>query len=597
MIVSLFITRSCCTASSSHGNDSLINSPKTKDPNKCPRDQDKQWFCFNSTNKAYSCDKVAASGRITCSDAGPVMEVGNCATYDENTRLLSIIKCSNQAEISEYNSSTAPWYIQLPTVLTELNDYMCGPLNRKGLVCSECADGFGPSVTSISFGYRCAKCTNAGYGVLLFLSIKLVPITVLYLVILAFQIRVTSAPMPCFILYAQSVITVYDFEYFQSPLLNSISMKQNGDIDMFAKVIDALYGVFRLEFFHFALPPLCVSSRLKPIHVAFLGYVSILYPILLIFLTWLCVELHGRNFRLLVWLWRPFHRCFVRLRRGWDTKSDIIDVFITFLFLSCSTVLHQMMLILRSEILFTVDASGACSRLLVPSVDRSLTFNDIHFYLLAVPSLIMFFLFILLPPLLLMLYPMKAFQSCLSKCHLNSIALNIFIEKVQSCYKNGVDGERDMRSFSGLYFLLQLFAWIVEALAKAGRYFPRFFLSGILASFTALIIALVRPYKKTHMACLDTLILYNLAVVCFIISLSEQKFPILQILVPIPIVVFTIVLLQRKLVCMLYYFIKLRWKKGSPPNEPTNSATVDSPSPLQPMIHPTSTPLSYGTIQ
>ena len=25
---------------------------------------------------------------------------------------------------------------------------MCGPLNRKGLVCSECANGFGPSVTS-----------------------------------------------------------------------------------------------------------------------------------------------------------------------------------------------------------------------------------------------------------------------------------------------------------------------------------------------------------------------------------------------------------------------------------------------------------------
>ena len=125
IVSQLVITRTCCTASSSHGNDSLINSPETKDPNQCPRDQDQQWFCFNSAYKAYSCDKVAASGKITCSDNGPIMEVGNCATFDENTQLLSIGKCLNQAEIREYNSSTTPWYIQLPTVLTELNIATC----------------------------------------------------------------------------------------------------------------------------------------------------------------------------------------------------------------------------------------------------------------------------------------------------------------------------------------------------------------------------------------------------------------------------------------------------------------------------------------
>ena len=121
-----------------------------------------------------------------------------------------------------------------------MTSYMCGPLNRKGLVCSECADGFGPSVTS--FGYtKCIKCDNEWYRVPLFL--------------------------------------IYEF----------------------------------------------VSVTL---------YISVVYPLFLIFLTWVCIELHGRNFRPLVWLWRPFHRCFVRLRRRWDTKSDIIDVFITFVLLS-----------------------------------------------------------------------------------------------------------------------------------------------------------------------------------------------------------------------------------------------------------------------
>ena len=56
---------------------------------------------------------------------------------------------------------TSSQHILLPRNLSQLNDYMCtcGPLNRKGLVCSECADGFGPSVTS--FGYKCVNCTDA----------------------------------------------------------------------------------------------------------------------------------------------------------------------------------------------------------------------------------------------------------------------------------------------------------------------------------------------------------------------------------------------------------------------------------------------------
>ncbi len=39
-------------------------------------------------------------------------------------------------------------YIQLPNNISELNDFMCGPVNRKGRVCNECIDGFAPSVIS-----------------------------------------------------------------------------------------------------------------------------------------------------------------------------------------------------------------------------------------------------------------------------------------------------------------------------------------------------------------------------------------------------------------------------------------------------------------
>ena len=364
------------------------------------------------------------------------------------------------------------------------------------------------------------------------------------------------------------------------------------------KIVDALYGVFHLQFFHFLLPPFCTSSRLKSIHVASFGYISLFFPLLLIFLTCVCVELHGRNFRPLVWLWRPFHGCFVRLRRGWNTKSDIIDVFTTFVFLSYSTVMHQTIQMISSEALITIDASGMCTFSLVPFVDNSLTYNHVQYYLFVAPSLIIFLVFNILPPLLLILYPLKAFRSCLSKCHLNYITVNIFIEKIHGCYRNGLDGGRDMRSFSGLYFLLQLFACITEAFSKATEYFQPFFLSGVLFSFTALVIALTKPYKKAYMTCLDTLIVFNLAVQCFILSLEEQKLPILQILILIPISIFIIVLLQRKVICKV--FIKIRCKKERVAlqiTEPTDSSTADNSSSIQPLIQPISTILSYSTMQ
>ena len=127
---------------------------------------------------------------------------GSCATFDDDSILVSFTLCPNFLALKSY-SIAKPGHILLPRNLSQLNDYVCGPLNRKG---SECADGFGPSMTS--FGYRCANCTDSWYGMPLFLFLEFVPITVFYLIILVFHISITPAPMPCFIMYAQIITTM-----------------------------------------------------------------------------------------------------------------------------------------------------------------------------------------------------------------------------------------------------------------------------------------------------------------------------------------------------------------------------------------------------
>ena len=96
-----------------------------------------------------------------------------------------------------------PLYIILPNNISKLNDYMCGPMNRKGFLCSECIDRFSPSFTSPDY-MACSNCTASRYyGVPLFILTEIVPITLFYLTFLLFQVNVTSSPMTCYIFYSQ----------------------------------------------------------------------------------------------------------------------------------------------------------------------------------------------------------------------------------------------------------------------------------------------------------------------------------------------------------------------------------------------------------
>ena len=184
---------------------------------------------------------------------------------------------------------------------------------------------------------------------------------------------------------------------------------------------------------------LCKQYRFKFFHLTIFGYVFAFFPTLLNILTWFCVELHDRSFRPLVWLWRLFHRCFVRLRRGCDTKSDIIDAFTTFFFiLSYYKIMYQTMLLVINHIMIHTDQFGGFYHT-YQLVDQSISYGSIHHPTFAVPAP----LCNVLPPLILICDTVKAFRPCI-----------YLSKKVHSCYQNSLDGGRDMRGFSGFYFFL-----------------------------------------------------------------------------------------------------------------------------------------------
>lgn len=526
-------------------------SPTLHQLSECPL-----WYhSYDSSTQNCTC---LPDWLIHCDHEGNAfLDFGHLLSYDEGKKVLSRTIPKNLQLPWKYNITNAG-EVLLPTDLSRLNDYMCAPLNRKGYMCSECIEGFGPSmVSSYTGNLMCCDCSKASgwYGVVLYLSMEFIPLTIFYLLILVFRIRaITSAAMISFIMYCQLLIIAFQDSADSDTPLNLVKYSENVTLRPTSKVFVTLYGVFNLQFFYFAVDPFCVSSRLKSLHIALLGYASAFYPFLLTALIWISFELHDRNFKLLVVLWKPFGRCFARLSRNWSKKSDITDVFAAFFVLSYTKIMYQTLLTLSSDEInnYSLAFKHVPHSSYVLNADSSVTVGSSKYICIVICVVLLFCVFNIFPVVLLALYPFQWFRSALSKCTLNKIAINCainhFVEKFHHSYRDGLDGGRDMRSFSGLHLLLRIMIIIPVLLLKSIFRLEEWFLRGIVLTIAALLVALCRPYKQMCTNILDSLLLFYLAVFCHLLSSNQDCqvlyfVPMMQVLILAPFVILIIVIL------------------------------------------------------
>ena len=154
--------------------------------------------------------------------------------------------------------------------------------------------------------------------------------------------------------------------------------------------------------------------------------------------------------------------------------------------------------------------------------------------------------FSVLPTLLLVLYPIKVFRVCLSKCRLDGLAVTTFVNKFHGCYRDGLDGGCDMRSLSGLYFFIRIFIILLHLMMDL--FIPNIWLSRtLLYSSITLLIAFIKPYKKTYMNFFDTILLANLSVVCLFMSSDYFKTQAIKtyILSLLPVVLITLLVITK----------------------------------------------------
>ena len=208
-----------------------------------------------------------------------------------------------------------------------------------------------------------------------------------------------------------------------------------------------------------------------------------------------------------------------------DTTSGLVNVFASIFLLSFTRVMFQAECLLTYQWIKNYRHKHSADYhylgfTQVVEVDLNMPYGSTEHLLYSIPAGLFCIIFNVLPILLLILYPFKIFRELLSKCRLNGIALYFFVEKFYGCYRNGLDGAKDMRSFAGLYFVTRfaLFLTNTTAVLLDISTFDPYFSRNIVFTVTALIIALFRPYKKMYMNIMDTCLLAYMGIFCHLMS-------------------------------------------------------------------------------
>ena len=401
-------------------------------------------------NSAYSCyDNRSAcsvwshhprSSKCYC---GPSLEGGILCLDDKvylRVDLNMYIDTDNNQTLAglgsygyhNFSTVTNRVYTLLPSDEQQFNMMICSPKNRKGFLCEECIDDHSPTV----FNTKCANCTEQSYlkRAVLFFAVKLLPISLMFILVLVFRLNVTQGPIFGYIISCQTEILMAQL---MQPFKQLI-MHQIGQRGMILQV-SLFFSSFWYMDYSSLFGNFCISPSFKNVHVLLLNYISVFYPLLLILSTAFLIELHARNYRFIVFMWKPFSSCLYRLRKSWSSSDSIVHAYGTLFILSFSTLNFNAYLILRSTNLYT-NSGELYKRILYfqPSIHFNSRDYVLYFSIIAIPWVLIG----VLPTFLLCALSVKTLRKKLNTCcsHRVQIIMQTFADTFQGTFRGGYRG-------------------------------------------------------------------------------------------------------------------------------------------------------------
>ena len=345
-------------------------------------------------------------------------------------------------------SNDSEFEVILPQNYFELNRALCGE-TRTGIACGRCQENYTVHFHSPGFLCKPVEASGCKVGWLLYILSELLPVTIVFVAVLLFNINFTSGAISSFILFGQLLNTL---DVSTSGLITFPEAVQQ-NIRVWTRVYQAIYGFINLEYFSYESISFCLLKDASALDMLAFKYVTILYTLLMIVVVILFMN-------------KCAGRCCGRYCRITAVKTSMIHGISTFLVICYSQCIKVSLNILTALHIIAKSDSMFKPPLRVWYNGDILYFSRNHLPY-ALPAIIFLCVIGIVPPLLLLSYPslnklvglfhcdnLKVFDNCITKS-LNLIfgRLKPLLDSFQGCFKD------NYRFFSGLYFL---YKWVFQ---------------------------------------------------------------------------------------------------------------------------------------
>ena len=329
-----------------------------------------------------------------------------------------------------------------------LNDHVCAP-RRNGVLCGSCITGYTTYLHSPS--YHCGESTHCQYGPLLYIVSEIIPVTGIFLIILFFNINLTSGALYSFIFYSQVVNNHYR---------NTVYQSYNGPLMYFFHAFKMIYGIFDLETFEIDQLSFCLFKDATIMDLMLIKYLTTLYALLLIIITILVLKFH--SFHCCIKL---CHKCGRRNIRG--SIVNALTAFLVLCYFRC--------LIITLHILVPSYVMGDHEVRLktVPLYNGDMSYLSGDHLKYVTPAVICLLIIILPPPIILSSEPLLVRVSGVLNIRRNAITYTLhrlrmklkpFLDSFQGCFKD------NCRYFAGLFFLYRISLVLIPIYFSDGKF-------------------------------------------------------------------------------------------------------------------------------
>ena len=386
-------------------------------------------------------------------------------------------------------------YVWIPQNITSrtLNDFICNSSHRMGILCGLCQPGYAPAINS---DYSdCVSCDSKSSKVnwIYYILAVYAPLLVVFLIIIVFNIRLTTGPVNSFIIFAQVISTTVDISEQGSAPVNVV---YGSGTRIFESTYVIPYNLFNLNLFGNLLPPFCLNESLNTLDIIALRYMEAFFPVFIIIgvvLLLRCNRYLKMNAKV--------PSCFQKYRVG----GHLVQAFAAFILLSYNRLCEITAYLLTPSLAFDSTLQYV-ERVVYYQGDYS-TQNSHYVARYKVPAYLMTALLTLVP-ISLLHFPMIWIEMIVSKIGwvrkwYPSASIAILLDTFQGCFKD------NRRYFAGLYLMLRLMLFF----AYFQPWQLQLLIQQILFIVYIFLLAFLKPYRENHLNYLDTAMFTNLALI------------------------------------------------------------------------------------